>query len=266
MFNPIRPEPQQRNRAQDCVELHRLVTPESAAAARRLLTEVYPAMGARDYRTLRVLVCEGSSLLAYVGVVQPEAPSLEQADVLRRLIPALRRRLSIERLLADDEARAASIDATLELVPRATFLSNADGRVVHANSLGRLGLGGSNRASLVDDVRAATRGGGPPGWRAIRLAATSRVAASLVVAPTLGTSVERAVASMARTLGLTPAQTRVLSWIAQGCATRRIAAELGVAERTVEAHVTAILDKAQVETRGGLLAKFLDRRAPVYSR
>jgi DNA-binding NarL/FixJ family response regulator len=56
-------------------------------------------------------------------------------------------------------------------------------------------------------------------------------------------------------LGLTPAQTRVLERVARGVSNATIAAELKVAERTVEAHVTAILEKAQVPSRAALIVQ-----------
>lgn len=63
----------------------------------------------------------------------------------------------------------------------------------------------------------------------------------------------RALFEAARRFNLTPAQTRVLERVARGISNATIAAELGVAERTVEAHVTAILVKAQVPSRSALI-------------
>ena len=63
------------------------------------------------------------------------------------------------------------------------------------------------------------------------------------------------VCNAATRLGLTPAQTRVFEHVARGASNASIAAQLGVAERTVEAHVTAILVKAQVPSRAALIVQ-----------
>ena len=49
-------------------------------------------------------------------------------------------------------------------------------------------------------------------------------------------------------------QTKVLGEVAEGLPNRTIAAVLGCSERTVEVHLTAIFEKAQVESRAALIA------------
>jgi DNA-binding NarL/FixJ family response regulator len=53
----------------------------------------------------------------------------------------------------------------------------------------------------------------------------------------------------AGTPGLTPRQVDVLRLLAQGCSNKQIARGLGLAEKSVKAHVTAILRILQVENR-----------------
>ena len=48
---------------------------------------------------------------------------------------------------------------------------------------------------------------------------------------------------------LTPQQTRVLGMIAGGLLTKQIAYELGVSEATIKAHVSAVLQKLEVDSR-----------------
>ncbi|MEL6947624.1 MAG: response regulator transcription factor, partial [Pseudomonadota bacterium] len=48
---------------------------------------------------------------------------------------------------------------------------------------------------------------------------------------------------------LTPQQTRVLLMIAQGLLNKQIAYELSVSEATVKAHVSAVLQKLNVDSR-----------------
>jgi DNA-binding NarL/FixJ family response regulator len=54
---------------------------------------------------------------------------------------------------------------------------------------------------------------------------------------------------------LTARQREVLALLAEGLATRHIAAELGISERTVGAHLAVMYEKAQVESRAELVAR-----------
>jgi len=54
---------------------------------------------------------------------------------------------------------------------------------------------------------------------------------------------------MARLASLTPQQVRVLMMLSEGLLNKQIAYELGVSEATVKAHVSAILQKLDVESR-----------------
>ena len=55
---------------------------------------------------------------------------------------------------------------------------------------------------------------------------------------------------------LTPRQAQVLTLLAQGCANKSIAGILECATGTVELHVSAILQKAEVKSRAELVAQF----------
>ena len=54
---------------------------------------------------------------------------------------------------------------------------------------------------------------------------------------------------MARMATLTPQQVRVLMMLSEGLLNKQIAYQLGVSEATVKAHVSAILQKLNVESR-----------------
>jgi DNA-binding NarL/FixJ family response regulator len=58
-------------------------------------------------------------------------------------------------------------------------------------------------------------------------------------------------------LGLTPRQAEVLELVAQGLSNRTIADTFRVSQRVVEIHVSAIFDKAGVESRAALLSMLL---------
>lgn len=60
---------------------------------------------------------------------------------------------------------------------------------------------------------------------------------------------DEAAALAKRLSSLTPQQVRVLMMLSQGLLNKQIAYELGVSEATVKAHVSAILQKLNVESR-----------------
>lgn len=61
---------------------------------------------------------------------------------------------------------------------------------------------------------------------------------------------------VARKWKLSPRQAEVLALVVRGDGNKEIAAALGIAEATVETHVTAIMRKAGVDTRARLAAKY----------
>lgn len=157
--------------------------------------------------------------------------------------------------ISERELRAA-LGSALEAIGSPTFLITKTGRIVEMNAVG---------ASLQarDPKRLAIA--------LARCARQTKRSAKFIVTPVLrrgcpghflvisrpdpNAELEtRASASSAR-WGLTIRQAQVLSEIVHGLTNRVIAATLGVAERTVEVHLTAIFEKAQVENRAELVAK-----------
>ena len=65
------------------------------------------------------------------------------------------------------------------------------------------------------------------------------------------------------TANLTPRQQLVIDGMARGLANKQIAAEIGVSEASVKAHVSDLLQKFAVPNRAGLIARVLaDAHAP----
>lgn len=71
--------------------------------------------------------------------------------------------------------------------------------------------------------------------------------------------VARCVAEVVARHAVSPAQARVLALLATGASNRSIAAQLGVSERTVEVHITALLNELDADSRGALIALVLGR-------
>jgi DNA-binding NarL/FixJ family response regulator len=63
-------------------------------------------------------------------------------------------------------------------------------------------------------------------------------------------------AAAAKRWQLTSREAEVLGLVAQGESNRAIGESLGCSERTVEVHITHLLDKAGVDSRTALVARF----------
>ena len=142
--------------------------------------------------------------------------------------------------------------ATLQALPTAALIVDRLGNVVLANEAGRELAAAFEAAELVDHIEAA-RAGARTLFAITELMPDGRgpvLAVRRVDEPSLEERLEHA----ADQFGLTKAHTRVLAFIARGLANRAIALELGISERTVEAHVTAILDRLGVDSRAAAVA------------
>jgi DNA-binding NarL/FixJ family response regulator len=127
------------------------------------------------------------------------------------------------------------------------------GRVEHANDAARARLDGDRAATHATLERCIA--GTAEGRFSVTPLRGARGRAGHLVIETMDRAATRGVPQAAVRLGLTPAQTRVLERVARGASNATIAADLKVAERTVEAHVTAILEKAQVPSRAALIVQ-----------
>jgi DNA-binding CsgD family transcriptional regulator/PAS domain-containing protein len=277
-YNPLKPEPWQRNRLVQAGSISRR-TPyrlrldagpraglvshpkanAAAAAGVRFERDVYGKLGVGGHDTLRVLLCEGPSLLGWLGVLQPEVPTTRQREILRALVAPLRARLIVERLLGEATLFGPALSVALEEVPGAAWLLDGVGRVAHANAAGRAMLA-RDGASLRESLRTArAEGARPPAFRIMPIKVGDRVHGHLAFAPVAPAAPRDggAVARAAARFGFTPGQTRVLERLAEGFTNAAIAAHLGLAERTVESHITGMLDRAQLASRSALLVTVL---------
>jgi DNA-binding CsgD family transcriptional regulator len=248
-YNGLTPEPSQRDRVLDTSEISALSNGRTrdveAALSRRL-----DAVG---HDTLRVLVTDGVNLLAWVGILQPQKTSPQQRELFARVVPAFRKRLVFDRLVSRATLASGAAVAALEHVNGAAWLLGPSGSIDHANAAARAQLD-RDRAGTLASLGRCLAGVAAPRYSVTPLRSSHGPAGHVVVEPVARATADGIVRAATR-LGLTPAQTRVLERLARGASNATIAAELTVAERTVEAHVTAILDKAQVPSRAALIVQ-----------
>ena len=259
-FNSIRPESEQRDVVLIDTEVDALTGGVSTLARAAL----YPRLGlATTDCCMRVVVCEGSSALGNVSLVQPAAFDAHQRALFQRLVPSFRKRLAFERMVSQSELADASMVVALDAIPAAAWLVGPTGAIQYANTAGRARLD-ADRAATYGALLAATRA--PHEATQFKVAALrSGGGLAHIVVENAARAAATELGFATKRLGLTPAQGRVFEQVLAGASNGSIAAQLGIAERTVEAHVTAILVKAQVPSRAALIVQMFNgqrARAP----
>lgn len=251
-YDPSRPAPEQRNRA--CIP-RELLGPEGLAAL-PLRREVYAPHGLDHLDEVRVLVCDGPVLLGWMGGFREEPFGPAELRRLRAAVPILRRWLLGRARLDAQAVGAAALSAVLESIATAAFVLASTGRVVHANSAGQRLLD-SRRRELLDELRAcAATGRATPRFEVTPFAVSGAAPGVVVVERALPAGREPQLQRAVRAWGLTPRQTVVLGLLVEGRPNRSIALHLGCSEKTVEAHVSALLLKAGADSRASVVARF----------
>jgi DNA-binding CsgD family transcriptional regulator len=248
LYDAARPEPDQRNRV---IESTRLV----GQGGLPVLERVFAPVGLGDHGHLRALLCEGASLLGWFGALSSAPYTPRHVRILRALSRPVHARLLGQRRLQRARLAAAALDALIEEIASPAFIVDGRASVCESNAAGRALLARSDRdvhSALVDAF--AGRAPAMP-VRLTRL--HERALAPHWLAIFQVDAAAARVAAATRRFKLTPRESEVVAWIARGATNQRIAAELGCSERTVELHVTHILDKAGVASRTALVAALL---------
>ena len=248
-YNPLRPEPTQRNAVWDWSDVQSRA-PDLTAVP--IVRDVYMRFGLERIEQLRTLVCEGPSLLTWLGFFQSAPFDDRQRGLLSRVTPALGRRMAAERWLVARGTLRGVLEASLEAIPSCAFVVGASGAVREANAAGRAWLAADpTRGAVVRD--AALGRGDPTQFTVTRVEGGGNGVQRLLVHRGRDEAGPRVTAAASR-WGFTPRQSELLGLLVDGLSNRVIAATLAISERTVEAHLTAMFEKAQVEGRGELVA------------
>ncbi|HEX7601724.1 MAG TPA: helix-turn-helix transcriptional regulator [Polyangiaceae bacterium] len=248
-YHPLRPEPRQRNVVWDWNDVRSQVVAPSALP---IFADVYTRFGLEKEAHVRTLVCDGPSLLVWMGFFQPTAFDARQRRLLARVTPALARRLAAERWLDARGSLLGMLEAALAAIPSCAFVVSASGVVREANAAGRAWLCAVPARHVV--VREAALGrGDPTQFTVTHIAGGGNEAQRLLVHRGRNDAGPRVTAAASR-WGFTPRQTELLGLLVDGLSNRVIAAALAISERTVETHLTAMFEKAQVEGRGEMVA------------
>jgi DNA-binding NarL/FixJ family response regulator len=244
-YDPQRPEARQRNRAVVVTAEHMAGVVDRSPASYRELARRYRLVLQADQ--LRLLVCEGPVLLAWVGVVRVGGYDEEVKARLQRLAAPLRRRLVCDLRMGIDRAPAA-LDVAMERLGTPAFIVRDDGAVAHSNRAGRA-LWDADPAALRAGLR-APRGDGS--WSVTRIAAAGQPQHRLVIRTAAPPRAPERVAELRSRFRLSARDAAGVLAVAAGKSNKEIAAELRCSESTVEGHLTRVYQRTGRAGRGAL--------------
>jgi DNA-binding CsgD family transcriptional regulator len=252
-YNPLRPDPFDRNRVRLRHEIEAHFKGEP-----RLPKLLFARFGLSRDDGARVVVCDGASMVGYVALFQKSAFEARQLDATRRLIPALRRRLVLERTLSAAPTSRAIMLAALEAIAAPAWVVGAWGVIEHANAAGQ-GAMQRDRARTLERLTAVTRGIAVVGLEATPVRGRGERDAFLVIERLAfeASGPAARVEARAAKMELSARLAEVYGLVVRGLSNQSIAAELAISQRTVEQHVTAILERAGVESRAALISQLL---------
>lgn len=251
-YNPVEPEPWQRNRALRVEDFRRPAEEDLPP----LYTQFLPRWGLEKCDQMRVVLCEGSAMLAWVGGFREQPFGLRQRAILSAIVPALRRRLLLDRHLEMASFHSAALTAALEALAAPAYILDGANRVVQCNPAGKLLLE-RDRAGVAAELRQSRQLDDGTAPFAIAPFSVAGITNHCLAIRRMASDQAPAIALVGLRWGLTPRQVQVLELLARGFSNKAIGVQLRCAERTVELHVTAILEKSSCPSRSALMARLL---------
>lgn len=153
-----------------------------------------------------------------------------------------------------------ALEATLEALGAASLVVDERGCTKASNRLAREWVAANPAHAAAEVRRSLAASPGQGAFSVRRLDVEEGFHFLLVRRASMDQDrVARCVEEVVARHAVTPAQARVLALLATGASNRSIAVQLGVSERTVEVHITALLNELDADSRGGLIAFVLGR-------
>ena len=246
-YNPMRPQVEQRNQVLTLAEMLKLSGGKKPATL-----SIFPKIQMENFDQLRFLPCEGASMLGFVGTLREEPYTSRDKAVFKAFAPYIRARLQLER----EFGKATSADllaAVLETVGSAAFILSSTGAVVQTNALG-VELWGRD-SHLHSILKEAVENRRQDEVQITPLRMPGLPSYYLATIKKQGSELAARVEDAGRRWQLTKKQLRVLELVSRGMPNKTIAAQVGVAEVTIESHLTKLFVAAEVENRSSLVAR-----------
>jgi DNA-binding CsgD family transcriptional regulator len=275
--------------------------PEEFAASRVTIEWARP-LGYCDGITAVVL--QDGPRVGFLAATRHDSVGLvtaREVALMRLIAPHVRRAVAIGNLLDMRALRAATLEATLDMVATPVGIVDSAGTVLHANAAAREMFAGTGPARLVDGRLAARAQGAtaalhgaigraaeadgaighqgigvplgdplespalahvlPLARGEVRRGLVARAAAAVFVTDTARGGAPD-LAAFAAQFRLTPAEARLLALLAGGAALADAAAALGVAETTAKTHLARIFSKTTTSRQAELIALALRLTPP----
>ena len=155
------------------------------------------------------------------------------------------------------EAALSALDLAISAIDAPAVVVDLGGAVLHANGNAATLLARDRQGVSRSLVRALAGAPADLDWGLTPLRGRDNRHRFLAIlrAPRRGPHVADSLPSTVQRWRLTPRQAQVLDLVARGFTNALIADELGIGEGTVEFHLSAIFDKAGVESRAMLIAR-----------
>ncbi len=249
-YDPRVPPRDQRNVVVTLEDLRR-----STGVASTPMLRLGSAQGFARGDQLRVLICDGPAMLAWVGATRDLPFGAGDRKALKALVRPLRDRLALERHLERVPWAFEALETALDLLGTAAVVVRRPLRLLHVNAPAAALLA-RGRAGFTAGLREELEGRGDGRWLVTPLErpeAPRHYLALLRRAPRDASA--PAIAAGAR-YGLTRRQVVVLEAVGRGEANKSIASVLGCSEGAIEQHVTSLLRRYGVESRAQLVARF----------
>ncbi len=258
LFDPRHPELEQRNRALRCKDL----ALDDFCDLRPPMEELFRNVGVYGHDQLRVLLCDGAKLLAWVGGWREEPFTVAERERLGGAVEALRRRVGLETALLNARLLGPALETALDALPAPAMLFSGT-RLMHRNATTTRLL--RSDPELVGRALKALRA--PSAEFDLHVIETPGLPRHVLV---LGRGAhhdfEARLVEYTEQHALTARQTDVARLLLDGRSNKEIAELLAVTVGTAELHVAAVLRKTGVGTRSRLLAAFWGHARPPSQR
>ena len=254
-YNPLAPAVHHQNRVIDAlawIERHDPGTWERNPMCEKVLRH----RNAHRSSQPRALIWNGRLLLGWFGGMDPSPPTPRQMTILSELVKPMRQRLAAEESLRETPYVRAALDIMLARIGSPAFVVTSRGTIRESNDAGRALLArDSTLTTSLRDAVAGRRTAIP--IEVIPMGCAEALWLATVTPASRDARIAACLESCTTRWSLTRRQKQVLALIVQGQSNAAIAAELKCVERTVELHVSALLDRFDVDNRSALVANVL---------